>query len=61
MERTRQMDGEDVIESQNMETIAIGGRIMSLNVQKFCEALSRILSNKYDAEVTVTAVKKEDG
>lgn len=34
---------------------------MSLNIQKFCEALSRILSNKYDAEITVTAEKKEEG
>lgn len=34
---------------------------MGLNVYKFCETLSRILSNKYDAELTVIAEKKEKG
>lgn len=34
----------------------------SLNIDKFCEALSQILSNKYDMEITVTAEeKKEEG
>ena len=33
----------------------------NLNIEKFCETLSLILSNKYDMEITVTAVKKEDG
>ncbi len=34
---------------------------MGLNVNKFCETLSYILSNKYDAELTVTAEKKDEG
>lgn len=38
-----------------------GGGNMGLNINKFCETLSRILSSKYDAELTVTAEKKEEG
>lgn len=44
-----------------METIGKGGGSMGLNVNKFCETLSYILSNKYDAELTVTAEKKDEG
>lgn len=31
-----------------------------LNVTKFYEVLSKILSRKYDAEITITATKTED-
>lgn len=31
-----------------------------MNIQNFCETLSRILSRKYECEIKVTAEKKAD-
>ena len=31
-----------------------------MNIQKLCESLSQILSNKYDMEIKVTAEKEEE-
>ena len=31
-----------------------------MNIQKLCESLIQILSNKYDMEITVTAEKEEE-
>ena len=32
---------------------------MGLNVQKFCDTLAMILSNKYDCDIKITATPKE--
>ena len=34
--------------------------VRDMNIQKLCESLSQILSNKYDMEITVTAEKEEE-
>ena len=42
-----------------MENIVIR-EVRDMNIQKLCESLSQILSNKYDMEITVTAEKEEE-